>query len=119
MKQDGNVTEQELTVHVIVLAGTATEGDDFHLNQDGETLTYSFPPAAQRLAIPLTIIDDALPEKAEEFRLSLLVPAGAPAFLVSGNAITTVTIMDNDGRLIINLALTWEILWSAWVLAFV
>ena len=103
MKEDGRVTEQELTVQLVIsAASTATRGEDFDLNQDGETLSFTFPAAAQQLAIPLEIIDDLLPETAEEFQLFLQSPQGAPAFSISINAVATVIIMDNDGKLIID-----------------
>lgn len=57
-----------------------------------------FPPEVNSQPVPITIIDDRIPEASETFNLRLFQVVESPTLDISG-AITEVTITDEDGML--------------------
>lgn len=57
-----------------------------------------FPPEVNSRPVPITIINDLIPEASETFRLRLFQVLESPSLDISG-AITEVTITDEDGML--------------------
>ena len=59
-----------------------------------------FLPSENTLPIPVTIIDDNIPENIEPFSLFLTVAETSPRFSLGNPARTTVEIVDDDSKLI-------------------
>lgn len=66
-----------------------------------------FPPEVNSRPVPITIIDDLIPEASENFRLRLFQVLESPTLDISG-AITEVTITDEDGMLQVYIDI-WDI----------
>ena len=70
-----------------------TAGADFEF----EMVTLLFQPEDDRLAVPINIISDNIPESEERLELFLGIPAGAPQYVLGSHPTAIVTIADNDG----------------------
>lgn len=70
-----------------VRSGSAEAGADFEMAPEGEL---SFAPGVSRLTLPLTIIDDAVAEQPETFRIDFLDANGAVA------SMSALTLFSND-----------------------
>jgi endoglucanase len=77
-----------VTVRYATVAGTAAAGADF--NPVSGTLT--FAPGETRKDVRVTLVDDAVVESTEQFKLTLSAPAGAT--IAGGEGVATVA--DND-----------------------
>ena len=60
-----------------------------------------FLPSDNTLPVPVTIIDDNIPEEIEPFSLYLIIAETSAKFSLSNPNRTTVNIVDNDGKLIL------------------
>jgi hypothetical protein len=78
-----------VSVRYHTVDGTARENEDYVPTSD--TLVFESPTQLTQ-TVPVTIIDDGVPEEPEEFCLILDAPSGA----VLGNAIGCATISDKD-----------------------
>ena len=75
------------------VGGTATSGSDFTIANSG---TLSVPAHATTAAIPVTLIDDSVPESNETVVLTLI--DGGAAYQVGSPATHTLTIAANDAQ---------------------
>ena len=71
-------------------------GVDYNIG--GTTQLLNFQPQQQRMAVPVNITNDSLPEEVEEFFLFLTVPVGAPPYRLGHYSRTVVRILDNDSK---------------------
>ena len=71
-------------------------GVDYNIGATTQLL--DFQPQQQRMAVPVNITSDSLPEEMEEFFLFLTVPLGAPTFDPGLHPRTVVRILDNDSK---------------------
>jgi chitinase len=78
-----------VTVHYTTSAGTATDGADYTAVND----TFSFAPGQVAKTVAVPILDDGLPEPAEDFALSL---SGATGGATIGDGTARIVIGPSD-----------------------
>ena len=59
-------------------------------------MTLVFPPSVSRVSVPVTILDDEIPEPEEQFRLNLFTVVESPTLEIEGR-VADVIITDEDG----------------------
>lgn len=79
------------SVQYEITPGTAVHGQDFLGALQG---TLEFPTGVRDLYIPLTLVNDGLPEPAKTLSVRLVSANGA---VLNTSNVTTVTILDDDG----------------------
>lgn len=89
VKLTGN-TAVTATVPFLVIAGTATAGNDYTASNG----TLTFAPGTTQRTVVITIINDTVDEPDETLTINLGVPTNAT---LGATDINTLTIQDNDG----------------------
>ena len=114
LRVSGTVPAGGMTITVTITGGTATLGADYTTPGNSSTLTIAVPAgsydgatAASEFVLPVTLVNDAIPEGSETILFSLPAPGGAsPAFVRSSTnscggmpvTATTLTITDTVAR---------------------
>lgn len=114
LRVNGTVSSP-IAVTVTITGGTATLGADYTTPGNSATLTVTIPAgiydgasAGSLFALPITIVQDLLPEAGETIQLRIQPPSGSPApFLLSSSAtcggaaqtVWTYTIVDDDAAI--------------------
>jgi hypothetical protein len=93
LRRDGNLGQ--VTLEVVVSAGTATAGEDFK----AATLLVEFndQEISRTLSISELLIDDSITESTESLSLALRLPKGTPSAVKLGAQSTAaIQVLDND-----------------------
>jgi hypothetical protein len=91
VKQQGNISEQTLTMFVDHTSLSAKFREDY----EASGLRLVFAPDVTSLPVPIRILDDFLPEPLETFQLDLFTVVESPTLEIRGNK-ADVMITDND-----------------------
>jgi tRNA threonylcarbamoyladenosine modification (KEOPS) complex Cgi121 subunit len=88
--------EENCTVKVMTIDGTAIDGPDY----TGGVYNVTFPEGSSKAELHIPIRDDDKPESDETFTATLMIPDSAEGVEAGENNIATVTITDDDKKLV-------------------
>lgn len=87
-----------------LITGSIADASDF----DASTQRITFLAAdGLEMDVPITIFNDNVPEDEEMFSVELAVPSGSEQEGLVANGYATVTILDNDSELIVEMVHMW------------
>lgn len=82
-------------------------GKDYRIDfSEGTPTRVWFEPGIHRVVVPISIIEDDMPETQEQFELLISAPSNGPLVVIpTGGDHAVVNILDNDGNANLNRVL--------------